>query len=137
MRPVPLGMTWASAQRASYHGEVKSGRTMTDTLPRAWLRTCLLIVLTEGPSHGYDMLHEVQAMGMASADTAAVYRALRSMEHDGLVTSEWEWSQAGPSRRSYAITEQGRVEMGQGLDRAAAVHELLGLLLERGAGAGR
>jgi PadR family transcriptional regulator, regulatory protein PadR len=36
-----------------------------------------------------------------------MYRLLRSMEEEGLVTSSWETPESGPSKRVYAITDLG------------------------------
>ena len=35
------------------------------------------------------------------------YRTLRQMEKDGMVSSNWDTSEAGPARRVYSITEAG------------------------------
>lgn len=76
-------------------------------LPRNYLRPCLLLLLAEGPSHGYDLLEEIAALGMDKADPGGLYRALRAMEQEGLVCSWWEQSTAGPARRTYDLTEEG------------------------------
>ncbi|HET9443855.1 MAG TPA: PadR family transcriptional regulator [Acidimicrobiales bacterium] len=76
-------------------------------LPRNYLRPCLLLLLAEGTSHGYELLEQVASLGMDSVDPGGLYRALRVMEADGLVASEWEHSTAGPARRTYRLTEDG------------------------------
>lgn len=76
-------------------------------LPRAYQRACLLIILAEGPTHGYDLLEQVRAVGLAAAEAGGLYRCLRSMEEDGLVKSWWEPSQAGPPRRTYHLSPSG------------------------------
>jgi PadR family transcriptional regulator PadR len=40
-------------------------------------------------------------------DSAAVYRLLRDLEKRGLVKSQWQTGEAGPSKRIYHITRQG------------------------------
>lgn len=79
-----------------------------DGMPRNYLRACLLLILTEGPAHGYDMVNELAALGLSAVDRGGMYRTLRAMEDDGLVASGWEPSQNGPLRRSYDLTPQGR-----------------------------
>ena len=37
-----------------------------------------------------------------------IYRHLRQLENDGLVLSEWETEGAGPARRVYRLTAEGR-----------------------------
>lgn len=84
-----------------YNDERKCG------LPRSYQRACLLIVLAEGPTHGYDLLEQVRTAGLAGAEAGGLYRCLRSMEEDGLVKSWWEPSQAGPPRRIYHLSPTG------------------------------
>ena len=37
-----------------------------------------------------------------------VYRALRALEDDGLVVSEWRRDLPGPAKRTYTLTDDGR-----------------------------
>lgn len=76
-------------------------------LPRNYLRPCLLLLIAERPSHGYDLLERLEDLGMAATDPGGLYRMLRSMERDDLVDSEWETSSAGPARRVYTVTDEG------------------------------
>ncbi|CAN5201506.1 hypothetical protein BH20ACT3_BH20ACT3_02620 [soil metagenome] len=100
-------------------------------LPRAYLHTCLLLLLTEGPSHGYELLEEVQDLGLYSAEAGGLYRALRSMDEAGQVRSRWEPSESGPARRTYEITPAGRVGLDRYVDEAGAVAKLLNGLVNR------
>ncbi|MGH9129566.1 MAG: PadR family transcriptional regulator [Acidimicrobiales bacterium] len=77
------------------------------SLPRAYQRACLLILLAEGSAHGYELLEQVRGAGLAGAEAGGLYRCLRSMEEDGLVTSWWEPSQSGPPRRTYLLSVEG------------------------------
>lgn len=74
--------------------------------PSGYLRACLLLLLAESPAHGYQLRDRVCELG-ARPDTAALYRALRALEEDGLVSSWWEPTAAGPARRLYRLTEAG------------------------------
>ena len=76
-------------------------------LPRNYLRPCLLLLLAEGTSHGYELLAQVGALGLSRVDPGGLYRCLRSMEQEGLVRSEWAPSTSGPARRTYELTDEG------------------------------
>lgn len=76
-------------------------------LPRNFLRPCLLLLLAERSSHGYDLLEQLGALGLERADPGGLYRTLRAMEQEGLVRSWWEDSEQGPPRRRYALTDEG------------------------------
>lgn len=77
-------------------------------LPRNYLRPCLLLLLAEGTSHGYELLDQVAALGLDRVDPGGLYRCLRAMDEEGLVHSAWAPSTSGPARRTYALTEDGR-----------------------------
>jgi poly-beta-hydroxybutyrate-responsive repressor len=77
-------------------------------LPRNYLRPCLLLLLAEGTSHGYELLDQVSALGLDHVDPGGLYRCLRAMDAEGLVRSTWEPSTSGPARRTYQLTEEGR-----------------------------
>lgn len=76
-------------------------------LPRNYLRPCLLLLISEQPSHGYDLMERLEHLGLGTTDPGGLYRALRAMERDGLVLSHWEMSSTGPARRTYTLTEEG------------------------------
>ncbi len=71
-----------------------------------YIQPCLLLVLSEKDSYGYELIGEVAKLG-ASPDASAVYRALRRMDSEGLVRSEWITEGAGPAKRFYKITPEG------------------------------
>ena len=70
-----------------------------------------LLVLSEGPRHGYALLDDLRERKYlpGDADVGNLYRALRKMESAGLVESAWErQTGSGPRRRTYSITNAGR-----------------------------
>ena len=75
--------------------------------PKNFVRPCVLLLLTEGRAHGYELLERLRAFGF-ERDAGGLYRALRAMEHEGLVHSFWEPSGSGPDRRTYEPTPRGR-----------------------------
>ncbi len=44
-------------------------------------------------------------------DPGTFYRVLRGMESEGSVVSSWETPSAGPARRVYTITDNGREQL--------------------------
>jgi len=74
-----------------------------------FIRPCLLLLLHEKPAHGYELMDRLAEFGFSeeAQDPGAVYRHLRQMEEDGLVTSNWETSGSGPARRLYNLTSEG------------------------------
>jgi PadR family transcriptional regulator PadR len=74
-------------------------------------RSCLLLVLREGPTHGYELVETLNAFGFGGSDPGALYRALRKLEGEGMVESGWERSDTGPQKRVYTLTDAGVAEL--------------------------
>jgi poly-beta-hydroxybutyrate-responsive repressor len=69
----------------------------------------LLLLLRERPAHGYELLEALPSLtGEARVDMGNLYRVLRALEEDGLVTSRWEAGEPGPAKRTYELTAAGR-----------------------------
>jgi PadR family transcriptional regulator PadR len=54
-----------------------------------------------------------------------VYRALRALEEDGLVVSEWEAGLPGPAKRTYTLTDDGREALRAWLASLAGLRDAL------------
>ncbi|HLY86727.1 MAG TPA: helix-turn-helix transcriptional regulator [Gaiellaceae bacterium] len=68
----------------------------------------LLLLLRERPAHGYDLLERLPELtGEARVEMGNLYRLLRALEEEELVSSEWDDSSPGPAKRRYAITPAG------------------------------
>ncbi|MEO8897939.1 MAG: helix-turn-helix transcriptional regulator [Candidatus Dormibacter sp.] len=75
--------------------------------PRNYLRPCLLLLLGEEPTYGYELRDKLTRLSLAHCDPGTVYRTLNVLEDDGLVQSTWERSAEGRRRRRYEITPAG------------------------------
>ncbi|MGH8900832.1 MAG: helix-turn-helix transcriptional regulator [Egibacteraceae bacterium] len=95
-----------------------------------FLRACLLLLLREQPGHGYDLVERLKDFGF-DKDPGGVYRALRSLERDGLLHSAWETSPAGPARRGYELTWEGEQVLAAWSERLADSRAILDKYLSR------
>lgn len=75
---------------------------------RSLLRPALLLLLREEESHGYELMGRLAELGVQVPPTTGwLYRSLRGLAEERLVTSYWSTPDRGPARRVYAITGQG------------------------------
>ena len=74
-----------------------------------FLQSCLLVLLHREPGYGYSLMDGLQEFGFQTdqMDISIIYRALRNLEADGMVSDSWDNSSLGPQRRVYTITPQG------------------------------
>jgi DNA-binding PadR family transcriptional regulator len=76
-----------------------------------FIQPAIMAVLADGPMHGYGLAERIGAMpGFAgqNPDVSGIYRCLKGMEKRKLVVSAWDTSNAGPAKKTYRITPQGR-----------------------------
>ena len=73
-----------------------------------FLEPALLLLLDERPAHGYELLDRVQELVPGERpEFGGLYRILRALEEDGLVSSEWDAAEPGPAKRRYELTKEG------------------------------
>ena len=68
----------------------------------------VLLLLRERPAHGYELLEQLPELTGERVDMGNLYRFLRVLERDGIVTSKWDDEAPGPSKRIYELTDEGR-----------------------------
>src|ERR1039457_4265212 len=76
-------------------------------MPKNFLASWLLLLLRSWNAHGYQLIQTLTAMGLGLVDPATVYRTLRQLEEEGLITSAWDAAATGPARRVYTLSEAG------------------------------
>lgn len=89
-------------------GGPRKRRDNARSQPRMWLQPFLLLSLDKWQIHGYELMHRLTSFGFEALDRGSVYRTLRQLEEDGLVSSAWDTSTQGPARRLYSLTDAGR-----------------------------
>jgi poly-beta-hydroxybutyrate-responsive repressor len=112
-------------------GESTAAESVAPSLPRNFLRPCVLLLLRESPAHGYDLLERLKAFGFPGSDAGGLYRTLRGLEEDGLVHSAWAPSEAGPARRIYQLTRAGGETLHENVKSLIATTEILHAFVSR------
>ncbi|MDR1714008.1 MAG: helix-turn-helix transcriptional regulator [Coriobacteriales bacterium] len=103
--------------------DLKACSQLAKSLSRLSQPTVLTVLATsDEPLHGYAIVQraaESPMFGGAKPDPTGIYRLLKQMEDDGLVTSQWETPKAGPAKRAFTLTEVGRTELRRWIDSLA------------------
>ena len=79
---------------------------------RGTLEYCVLALLREGERYGFDLVKALSAADGMVTSEGTIYPLLSRLRKDGLVTSSWVESPAGPPRRYYRLTEDGTNALG-------------------------
>jgi DNA-binding PadR family transcriptional regulator len=83
--------------------------------------------------HGYELLERLPEVAPVEGgvDVGNLYRLMRALEQDGLVTSEWSADLPGPAKRTYALTAEGRALLDRWADALARARGELDTFLSR------
>jgi PadR family transcriptional regulator, regulatory protein PadR len=74
-----------------------------------FLIPALLLLIREGPSHGYELMDKYAAFNFtdAGSDPGAIYRTLNVLESEDYILSQWDTKDPGPAKKIYSITDKG------------------------------
>jgi PadR family transcriptional regulator, regulatory protein PadR len=87
----------------------------------------LLLVLSEKPMYGYEVIRELEKRfsGYWKPKTGTVYPAIQKLEQNGLVTSHIDFPDELPDRKHYALTVKGHEELSQSMTYWTKMSEVL------------
>ncbi len=73
----------------------------------------LLLLLSEKPMYGYEVIRELEKRfsGYWKPKAGTIYPALEKLEKSHLLTSRVEFREEAPDRKHYALTDAGRNEL--------------------------
>jgi DNA-binding PadR family transcriptional regulator len=87
----------------------------------------ILLLLRERPAHGYDLLDRLPELtGEERVEMGNLYRLLRALEDEGLVSSEWH-----DGKRTYELAERGRQLLDHWVEALRRSQERTARFLER------
>ncbi|HVR31191.1 MAG TPA: PadR family transcriptional regulator [Acidimicrobiia bacterium] len=68
---------------------------------------CLLAVISEEPSYGYEMARKLTDRGLDLVSEGAIYPVLSRLQRNGLVEGYLVASPEGPARKYYRLEKKG------------------------------
>lgn len=77
-------------------------------LRRGVLEHCVLAVIRQQESYAFEIVRVLSGAGGLVTSEGTIYPLLSRLRRDGMVTTAWRESDAGPPRRYYQLTSEGR-----------------------------
>jgi PadR family transcriptional regulator PadR len=77
------------------------------------LDMCLLALIAEEPSYGYEMVDKLQRRGLELVSEGSIYPLLSRLQRQGLIEGYFVESTGGPPRKYYRIAGAGRRQLGE------------------------
>lgn len=84
------------------------GAEHSSQLLKGALDLCLLAVISEEPSYGYEMVRKLQLRGLALVSEGSIYPSLSRLQKQGLIEGFRVASKEGPKRKYYRIRSEGQ-----------------------------
>ncbi len=76
------------------------------------LEYCVLAIVQGDETYAFDLIRRLSDAGGLMTSEGTIYPLLARLRRDGMVTTTWRESAAGPPRRYYRITPAGRSALG-------------------------
>jgi PadR family transcriptional regulator PadR len=86
---------------------VGEARKPLTELRRGVVEHCVLALIRDEESYAFDIVRVLGARGLVTSE-GTIYPLLGRLRRDGLVSTLWRESEAGPPRRYYRLTAEGR-----------------------------
>ncbi|HYY33162.1 MAG TPA: PadR family transcriptional regulator [Gaiellaceae bacterium] len=119
---------------------VRPGHWAVRARVERFVEPSLLLLLRERPMHGYELIERLPEVAGRDTrvDVGNLYRILRALEEDGIVTSEWSADLPGPAKRTYELTDSGRRLLDRWAEALRTAQDVISGFLQRyEAGEGR
>ncbi len=76
-------------------------------LYKGTLELCMLALLAGTERYGYEITQALNQTGGLGLSEGTIYPLLTRLQREGLISSRWQESPAGPPRKYYRLTEPG------------------------------
>jgi len=76
---------------------------------------CLLSIINEEASYGYEMVKKLRHRGLDLASEGSIYPLLSRLQKQGIIEGYLVQSSEGPARKYYRMSNRGKEVLGQWL----------------------
>lgn len=101
------------------------------------LDVCLLALISEEPSYGYEMVEKLSDRGLPLVADGSIYPSLSRLQNQGLAEGYFEvHAGGGPPRKYYRITDEGAKRLADWTEEWRELSSGVDRVLEGGRGDG-
>lgn len=90
-----------------------TGQERSTQLLHGVLDMCLLAVIQEDPSYGYEMVRKLRGRGLELAGDGSIYPLLSRLQKQGMIEGYLVQSSEGPARKYYRMSKRGTAALEQ------------------------
>lgn len=93
---------------------------------------CLMSIIDEEPSYGYEMVRKLRSRGLDLASEGSIYPLLSRLQKQGMIEGYLVQSSEGPARKYYRTSSDGRKALQQWRDDWTGFRESVDTVLNGG-----
>jgi PadR family transcriptional regulator PadR len=90
-----------------------TGQDRATQLLHGVLDMCLMSIIDEEASYGYEMVNKLRNRGLSLASEGSIYPLLSRLQKQGMIEGYLVQSSEGPARKYYRISQPGRMALEQ------------------------
>ena len=90
-----------------------TGQDRSTQLLHGVLDMCLMSIIDEEASYGYEMVRKLRDRGLDLASEGSVYPLLSRLQKQGMIEGYLVQSSEGPARKYYRMSDRGRETLEQ------------------------
>jgi PadR family transcriptional regulator PadR len=90
-----------------------TGQDRATQLLHGVLDMCLMSIIDEEASYGYEMVNKLRQRGLKLASEGSIYPLLSRLQKQGMIESYLVQSSEGPARKYYRMSQSGRIALEQ------------------------
>ncbi len=111
--------------------EEKTTENWMKEAQKGYIRMGVLILLNKKPSHGYEIMKEInnRTKGFWQPTAGGVYPILRDLEKSGYIEGEWQLNK-NRKIKVYKITEPGELILRRAIEKEAEIFSNIGNLFQ-------
>jgi len=95
---------------------------------------CLLALIAEEPSYGYEMVAKLERRGLELVSEGSIYPLLSRLQKGGLIEGYFVESASGPPRKYYRIAPDGAEQLETWSEEWERLSKGVGAVLNGGSG---
>lgn len=91
----------------------RTGQDRSTQLLHGVLDMCLMSIIDEEASYGYEMVRKLRSRGLDLASEGSIYPLLSRLQKQGMIEGYLVQSSEGPARKYYRMSADGRKALSQ------------------------
>lgn len=110
----------------------RSGKDHTSQLLHGVLDMCLMSVISEEESYGYEMVRKLRERGLQLASEGSIYPLLSRLQKQGLIEGYLVQSSEGPARKYYRMSKLGTETLAEWMENWSGFRDSVDAVLSGG-----